>query len=91
MSRDNTLPFSKPLSKVAPILPHPVWTAITSSDRGGAFIITLGRYLRHRGYRRINLSYFLCNHAILRALLGRLAQDHRAVQARAGPGGSHVG
>jgi amino acid transporter len=69
MSRDNTLPFSKPLSKVAPSLHTPVWTCITIAvlaavpfiQYSGAGIIAIG------ATALIYFSYFLGNMGILRA------------------------
>jgi len=69
MSRDNTLPFSKPLSKVAPSLHTPVWTCITVAvlaavpfiQYSGAGIIAIA------ATGMIYMSYFLGNIAILRA------------------------
>jgi amino acid transporter len=69
MSRDNTLPFSKPLSKVASNLHTPVWTCITIAvlaavpflQYSGAGIIAIA------ATGMIYMSYFLGNIAILRA------------------------
>jgi amino acid transporter len=69
MSRDNTLPFSKPLSKVSPGLHTPIWTCIVVAilaavpfiQYSGAGIIAIG------ATALIYLSYFLGNMGILRA------------------------
>jgi amino acid transporter len=69
MSRDNTLPFSKPLSKVASSLHTPVWTCVTIAvlaavpflQYSGAGIIAIA------ATGMIYMSYFLGNIAILRA------------------------
>jgi amino acid transporter len=72
MSRDNTLPFSKPLSKVAPGLHTPVWTCIAVA------VLAAVPFIQYSGAATvaiaatamIYLSYFLGNIAILRARLG---------------------
>src|SRR6266568_4797073 len=72
MSRDNQLPFSRPLSRVAPSLHTPVWTCITVAvlaavpflQYSGAGIIAIA------ATGMIYMSYFLGNIAILRARLG---------------------
>jgi amino acid transporter len=72
MSRDNTLPFSKPLSRVAPSLHTPVWTCIVIAvlaavpflQYSGAGIIAIA------ATGMIYMSYFLGNIAILRARAG---------------------
>jgi len=72
MSRDNQLPFSKPLSRVAPSLHTPVWTCVTVAvlaavpfiQYSGAGIIAIA------ATGMIYMSYFLGNIAILRARLG---------------------
>jgi amino acid transporter len=72
MSRDNTLPFSKPLSKVAPGLHTPVWTCIAIA------VLAAVPFIQYSGAATvaiaatamIYLSYFLGNIAILRARLG---------------------
>ena len=72
MSRDNTLPFSKPLSKVAPSLHTPVWTCIVIA------VLAAVPFIQYSGAATvaiaatamIYLSYFLGNIAILRARLG---------------------
>jgi amino acid transporter len=69
MSRDNTLPFSRPLAKVAPGLHTPVWTCIAVAvlaavpfiQYSGAGIIAIA------ATGMIYMSYFLGNIAILRA------------------------
>ncbi len=84
MSRDNQLPFSKPLSKVAPKLHTPVWTCIAIAvlaavpflQYSGAGIIAIA------ATGMIYISYFLGNIAILRARARRLAEDQRPVPAR---------
>src|SRR5215831_2383495 len=61
MSRDNALPFSKPLSKVAPSLHTPVWTCVTIAvlaavpflQYSGAGIIAIG------ATAMIYFSYFM--------------------------------
>jgi amino acid transporter len=71
MSRDNQLPFSKPLSKVSPRLHTPVWTCITIAvlaavpfiQFSGAGIIAIA------ATAMIYFAYFLGNIAILRARL----------------------
>jgi amino acid transporter len=72
MSRDNTLPFSKGLSRVAPSLHTPVWTCIAIAvlaavpflQYSGAGIIAIA------ATGMIYMSYFLGNIAILRARAG---------------------
>jgi amino acid transporter len=72
MSRDNTLPFSKPLSKVSPSLHTPVWTCIVLA------VLAAVPFIQYSGAATvaiaatamIYLSYFLGNIAILRARLG---------------------
>jgi amino acid transporter len=72
MSRDNALPFSKPLSKVASSLHTPVWTCVTIAvlaavpflQYSGAGIIAIG------ATAMIYFSYFMGNIAILRARAG---------------------
>jgi amino acid transporter len=69
MSRDNTLPFSKPLAKVSPSLHTPVWTCITLA------VLAAVPFLKYAGVPiiaiaatgMIYLSYFLGNIVILRA------------------------
>ena len=69
MSRDNTLPFSKPLAKVSPRLHTPVWTCIAIAviaaipfiQYSGAGIIAIA------ATGTIYISYFLGNIIILRA------------------------
>jgi len=69
MSRDNTLPFSKPLSRVSPGLHTPIWTCIVVAllaavpfiQFSGAGTIAIG------ATAMIYFSYFLGNIAILRA------------------------
>jgi amino acid transporter len=69
MARDNQLPFSKPLGKVAPSLHTPVWTCIVVA------ILAAVPFLKYAGVAiiaiaatgMIYLSYFLCNLVILRA------------------------
>jgi amino acid transporter len=69
MSRDNTLPFSKPLSRVSPSLHTPVWTCIVVAllaavpfiQFSGAATIAIA------ATAMIYFSYFMCNIAILRA------------------------
>ena len=71
MSRDNQLPFSQYLSKVAPSLHTPIWACITVAvisavpfiQYSGAGIIAIA------ATGMIYLSYFLGNVAILRARL----------------------
>ncbi len=72
MARDNRLPFSRPLARVAPSLHTPVWScvaiavlaAIPFLQYSGAGIIAIA------ATAMIYLSYFLGNIAILRARLG---------------------
>jgi len=69
MSRDNTLPFSKPLAKVSPSLHTPVWTCIAIA------VLAAVPFLKYAGVPiiaiaatgMIYLSYFLGNIVILRA------------------------
>jgi amino acid transporter len=69
MSRDNQLPFSKPLSRVSPSLHTPVWACIVVAllsavpfiKYSGAGIIAIA------ATGMIYLSYFLGNIAIMRA------------------------
>ena len=69
MSRDNTLPFSKPLARVSPRLHTPVWTCITIA------VLSAVPFLKYAGVPiiaiaatgMIYLSYFLGNIVILRA------------------------
>jgi amino acid transporter len=69
MARDNQLPFSKPLAKVAPGLHTPVWTCIVVA------LLAAVPFLKYAGVAiiaiaatgMIYLSYFLCNLVILRA------------------------
>jgi amino acid transporter len=71
MARDNRLPFSGPLARVAPSLHTPVWTCIAIAvlaavpfiQYSGAGIIAIA------ATAMIYLSYFLGNMAILRARL----------------------
>jgi amino acid transporter len=71
MSRDNRLPFSKPLARVAPSLHTPVWSCIAIAvlaaipfiQFSGAGIIAIA------ATAMIYLSYFLGGIAILRARL----------------------
>jgi urea carboxylase system permease len=71
MSRDNQLPFSKPLSRVAPNLHTPVWTCIVLA------VLAAIPFLQYSGAGTIAIaatamiyfSYFLGNIAILRARL----------------------
>jgi amino acid transporter len=72
MSRDNTLPFSRPLSRVSPRLHTPVWTCIVVAllaavpfiQFSGAATIAIA------ATAMIYVSYFLGNIAILRARAG---------------------
>jgi amino acid transporter len=72
MSRDNTLPFSKPLSRVSPNLHTPVWTCIVIA------LLAAVPFIQYSGVAiiaiaatgMIYMSYFLCNTAILRARAG---------------------
>ncbi len=69
MSRDNQLPFSKPLSRVSPNLHTPVWTCIAIA------VLAAVPFLKYAGVGiiaiaatgMIYLSYFLGNIVILRA------------------------
>jgi amino acid transporter len=72
MSRDNTLPFSRPLSRVSPNLHTPIWTCIAVAvlaavpfiQYSGAGIIAIA------ATAMIYFSYFLGNIGILRARMG---------------------
>src|SRR5215472_3105746 len=72
MSRDNTLPISKPLSRVSPSLHTPIWTCIVVAllaavpfiQYSGVAIIAIG------ATAMIYFSYFMGNIAILRARTG---------------------
>jgi amino acid transporter len=72
MSRDNTLPISKPLSRVSPTLHTPVWTCIAIA------VLAAVPFIQYSGVAiiaiaatgMIYMSYFLCNIAILRARAG---------------------
>ena len=89
MARDNQLPFSKPLSRVAPSLHTPVVSCIVIA------LLSAVPFIQYAGVSiiaiaatgMIYLSYFLGNLVIMRAR-ARLAQDQRAVPA--GPLG-HAG
>jgi amino acid transporter len=69
MSRDNTLPFSKPLARVSPTLHTPVWTCILVA------VLAAIPFLKYAGVGiiaiaatgMIYLSYFLGNLVIMRA------------------------
>ena len=69
MSRDNPLPFSKPLARVSPTLHTPVWTCIVVA------VLAAVPFLKYAGVGiiaiaatgMIYLSYFLGNLVILRA------------------------
>ena len=69
MSRDNTLPFSKPLSRVSPSLHTPIWTCIVIA------VLAAVPFIQYSGVAiiaiaatgMIYMSYFLGNIAILRA------------------------
>jgi urea carboxylase system permease len=71
MARDNQLPFSRPLARVAPKLHTPVWTCITVA------VLSAVPFLQFSGAGTIAIaatamiyfSYFLGNLAILRARL----------------------
>jgi len=72
MSRDKTLPISKPLSRVSPTLHTPVWTCIAIA------VLAAVPFIQYSGVAiiaiaatgMIYMSYFLCNIAILRARAG---------------------
>src|SRR5262249_56841008 len=72
MSRDNTLPISKPLSRVSPSLHTPIWTCIVVA------LLAAVPFIQYSGVAiiaiaatgMIYMSYFLCNIAILRARAG---------------------
>ena len=92
MARDNQLPASRALSKVAPTLHTPIWTCITIA------VLAAVPFLQYSGAGTIAiaatgmiyLSYFLGNLAILRRAAARLAQDSGAVPAgRLGAGRQH--
>jgi amino acid transporter len=83
MSRDNTLPFSKPLARVSPRLHTPVWTCITIA------VLSAVPFLKYAGVPiiaiaatgMIYLSYFLGNIVILRARAWpRVASNPEPVQ-----------
>jgi len=69
MSRDNTLPFSKPLARVSPALHTPVWTCIVVA------VLAAVPFVKYAGVGiiaiaatgMIYLSYFLGNIVIMRA------------------------
>ena len=69
MSRDNTLPFSKPLARVSPTLHTPVWTCIVVG------VLAAVPFLKYAGVGiiaiaatgMIYLSYFLGHIVIMRA------------------------
>jgi len=69
MARDNQLPFSKPLGKVAPSLHTPVWTCVVVA------VLAAVPFLKYAGVAiiaiaatgMIYLSYFLCNIVVMRA------------------------
>jgi len=69
MARDNQLPFSRPLARVAPTLHTPVWTCITIA------VLAAVPFLKYSGAGiiaiaatgMIYLSYFLGNIVIMRA------------------------
>ncbi len=72
MARDNQLPLSRPLSRVAPSLHTPVWTCVAVAvlaavpfiQFSGAGIIAIA------ATAMIYLSYFLGNIAVLKARIG---------------------
>ncbi len=72
MSRDKVLPFSKPLSRVAPKLHTPVWTCIVIA------VLAAVPFIQYSGVAiiaiaatgMIYMSYFLGNIVILRARAG---------------------
>jgi len=69
MARDNQLPFTKPLGKVAPSLHTPVWTCVVVA------VLAAVPFLKYAGVAiiaiaatgMIYLSYFLCNIVVMRA------------------------
>src|SRR5262249_58399025 len=69
MSRDNPLPFAKPLSRVSPSLHTPVWTCIVVA------LLAAVPFIKYNGAGTvaiaatgmIYLSYFLGNIVIMRA------------------------
>jgi amino acid transporter len=69
MARDNQLPFSKPLAKVAPSLHTPVWTCVVIA------VLSAVPFIKYAGVGiiaiaatgMIYLSYFLGNLVIMRA------------------------
>jgi amino acid transporter len=71
MSRDNQLPFSRPLSRVSPTLHTPVWTCVVVA------VLAAVPFLKYSGAGiiaiaatgMIYLSYFLGNIVIMRARL----------------------
>jgi amino acid transporter len=90
MARDNQLPFSKPLAKVAPKLHTPPWTCIVVAliaaipfiQFSGAGIIAIA------ATGMIYLSYFLGNIVIMRARMRGCPRPARSGSA-AGAGGQH--
>jgi len=72
MARDNQLPFSRPLAKVAPSLHTPVWTCIVIA------VLAAVPFLKYAGVGiiaiaatgMIYISYFLGNLVIIRARAG---------------------
>jgi amino acid transporter len=69
MSRDNQLPFSKPLARVAPKLHTPVWTCIVVALLAAIPFIQFSGAgtIATAATAMIYLSYFMANLAILRA------------------------
>jgi amino acid transporter len=72
MSRDNTLPFSKHLSKVSPSLHTPLWTCIAIAVLAAVPFIQFSgaATIAIAATAMIYVSYFLGNIAILRARAG---------------------
>jgi len=69
MARDNQLPFSKPMARVAPSLHTPVWTCIVVAALSAIPFIQFSGAgtIATAATAMIYLSYFVANSAILRA------------------------
>src|SRR5262249_62220196 len=84
MSRDNTLPISKPLSRVSPNLHTPVWTCIVVA------LLAAVPFIQYSGVAiiaiaatgMIYMSYFLCHISILRARAAGWSRQWRPRQLR---------
>ena len=84
MARDNQLPFSKPLAKVAPTLHTPVWACIVIAAAVGGAVhqVRRGRDHRHRRDRHDLPELLPRQHGDPAGPAARLAEDQRAVPAR---------